>query len=370
MPFRRLFAASVTLLVFAGCAEMRTPVDPDLGLPASAESRGRILAGDTSSILVYATRTGTATVRVCAPEGMSFALIHEDSVSTGASCETLMLPVERGESYRVRVRAVQGEGHYNACFSLSAAGCTVSSPYPYPYSVPVGYYDLAEGKTGAALRLALHQIISSGHRLFDYTTARDSLYSVVDDPFDRDTISDIFVGRPAAVTSRATAVTAGFNAEHSWPQSRGAGQAPAESDLHILFSADETGNGQRSNHPWGVVATGVTWESSNPGDTAGVSKVGTSSGGQTVMEVRDPRKGDVARAMHYFYIRYYYDRTSSFSLQNFNLERPTLVQWHAADPPGSYERARHDRVFRVQRNRNPFIDRPEWLVDVGVLPES
>lgn len=39
-----------------------------------------------------------------------------------------------------------------------------------------------------------------------------------------------------------------------------------------------------------------------------------------------------------------------------------LIQWHEFDPPG--ERMRNAPVQSFQGNRNPFVDRPEWVACV------
>ena len=67
-------------------------------------------------------------------------------------------------------------------------------------------------------------------------------------------------------------------------------------------------------------------------------------------------KGDLARALFYFYTRYAAHPPSRFSLSNFNGEEATLRRWHERDPPDAAERARNDAVYGVQGNRNPFID--------------
>jgi len=38
-----------------------------------------------------------------------------------------------------------------------------------------------------------------------------------------------------------------------------------------------------------------------------------------------------------------------------------LRRWHAADPVDQKERDRNEAIYGIQRNRNPFIDHPEWV---------
>ncbi len=38
-----------------------------------------------------------------------------------------------------------------------------------------------------------------------------------------------------------------------------------------------------------------------------------------------------------------------------------LLAWHDQDPPDAVELWRNEVVFEHQRNRNPFIDHPEWV---------
>ncbi len=39
----------------------------------------------------------------------------------------------------------------------------------------------------------------------------------------------------------------------------------------------------------------------------------------------------------------------------------TLVAWHLADPVDSLEQRRNNRIYELQKNRNPFIDNPQWV---------
>jgi endonuclease I len=101
-----------------------------------------------------------------------------------------------------------------------------------------------------------------------------------------------------------------------------------------------------------------------------VSKQGFNAQNVEVFEPRNAKKGDIARAIFYFYTRYNLRRPATFSLQNFVIEEATLIQWHNADPPDAFERQRNALAFRAQGNRNPFIDRPELVAAVGDWPNN
>jgi endonuclease I len=229
--------------------------------------------------------------------------------------------------------------------------------------LPDNYYANAKSKCGTALVTALHQIVRN-QRVLGYTFARDSLYAFVDRG-NMATIVDVYAGRVATgVVSRATAAQFGFNTEHAWPRSRGAENDPALSDLNHLFTSDETANTNRNNHPYGLVTAQVSWSTTPVNGEQ--SKLGFDAVGAIVFEPRASRRGDLARALLYFYVRYKPQPPSGFSLQNFSKERELLLAWHAADPPDEYERARNNAVYRAQGNRNPFIDWPQFAAAIGV----
>jgi len=37
-----------------------------------------------------------------------------------------------------------------------------------------------------------------------------------------------------------------------------------------------------------------------------------------------------------------------------------LLQWHKEDPVTLHEHHRNQAIFKLQKNRNPLIDHPEW----------
>lgn len=143
-----------------------------------------------------------------------------------------------------------------------------------------------------------------------------------------------------------------INVEHTWPQSRFTGkhsQEAQKSDLHHLFPTDSQLNAIRGNHPFGEVVK----DSTNL--KCGQSRFGASESirGPT-FEPPENHKGHVARALLYFALRY-----------DMNIEpnqEAYIRAWHKQYPVDSEELLRNDEIYKVQGNRNPFIDHPE-LVD-------
>ncbi|TNF26516.1 MAG: hypothetical protein EP329_21115 [Deltaproteobacteria bacterium] len=140
-----------------------------------------------------------------------------------------------------------------------------------------------------------------------------------------------------------------FNAEHSWPRSKGADSGPAESDLHHLFPAYDVANNRRSSYDFGeTTCTGNACEWAEGG-----SELGEREDGSKVFQVRPKFQGDVARAQFYFAVRYQKGIDPTVEA--------TLRAWHAADPVDDMERARNDVIEDWQHNRNPFVDRPDFV---------
>ncbi len=223
-------------------------------------------------------------------------------------------------------------------------------------AAPANYYAPASGKQGQALLTALHQIVAK-HTDLGYDLARDHMFADVDDLDNDNVLECIYIGRRLdKVTNRTTAFRggSGLNAEHTWPQSKGA-EGAAKADLHHLFPSDCKANSTRGSFPFGEVAR-EDW-------SEGGSARGTDAQGHTVFAPRKEQRGNTARAILYFYT--VYGVTGRPSLENFKIEEPVLKKWHAEDPVTDQERVRNDAVQAVQGNRNPFVDHPAWVTKVG-----
>lgn len=136
-----------------------------------------------------------------------------------------------------------------------------------------------------------------------------------------------------------------MNVEHTWPKSKGAKTVPAVSDLHHLFPTDSEVNSKRSSHPFCEVRD-VKW-------TNGLSSLGTSGRKGYCFEPPKEHRGNIARAMFYFAVRY--------NKRIDNREEKWLKKWHKDDPIDQAEIERNKKIIKIQKNTNPFIDYPEFV---------
>ncbi len=155
--------------------------------------------------------------------------------------------------------------------------------------------------------------------------------------------------------------TIGINVEHTWPQSKGAGSGAPQANMHHLFPTKLNVNFARASFPFGEIADGQTsvWYRDVSSTTSippqDIDEYSELLSGQ-YFEPREDHKGNVARAMFYFYTIY---RSSADAADPafFPLQKSTLRAWHDADPVDGNELARNTAVAGYQSGKtNPFID--------------
>ena len=235
------------------------------------------------------------------------------------------------------------------------------------------YYDAAEGLTGDALKVALHNIIK-GHNSINYSDIWDAYWSTDNkgEGVVWDMYSDIPGGDPPytfeMVVDQCDQDGCGsegdcYNREHSWPQSWFKKQETPRTDLHHIFPTDGYVNNRRGNFPFGEVRS-ASWTSQN-GSKLGTCKTPGYSG--TVFEPIDEYKGDFARAIMYMSVRYYGEDGSwgSSDMTNKSEILPwainMLMRWNEQDPVSQKEIDRNNAICNdYQYNRNPFVDHPEY----------
>lgn len=146
-----------------------------------------------------------------------------------------------------------------------------------------------------------------------------------------------------------------INCEHTWPQSKFSGMYDKEvqkADLHHLYPSDSKANGIRGNFNFADVAHD---NGRLEDDDCTISKSGSSvtSGGDDYFEPPTDHKGNVARSLFYFSVRY--------KISIPKAEEEVLRRWNEIDPVDQDEIKKNDIIYSVQKNRNPFVDYPNLV---------
>ena len=123
----------------------------------------------------------------------------------------------------------------------------------------------------------------------------------------------------------------GMNCEHLWPQSLGAGQDPAKSDMHHLRPCKENVNSSRGNKPFNDIIDSQTntwfWLNYQSGSIPQNNIDEYSESGSNSFEPREDVKGDIARSMFYFHVMYSDIADQPF----FEGQKNILKDWHYQD---------------------------------------
>lgn len=157
----------------------------------------------------------------------------------------------------------------------------------------------------------------------------------------------------------------GMNIEHSFPKSWWGGHKnDAWCDLYNLYPSDSKANSSKSNYVMGVVVN----VKENAGE--GYDKVGTGYADGKLVNMWEPGdrfKGEFSRS--YMYMATTYQNLSFVSEGAKQLQTgayPTLKkwssdlfrQWSKNDRVDEMENKRNEAVYKIQNNRNLFIDYP------------
>lgn len=231
-------------------------------------------------------------------------------------------------------------------------------------AVPAGYYDGINGLKDSALKNRLHNIINTGNSN-DYNGLFKNCFKRTDVRSDG-SWWDMYSNIKRPVYVNGTVKWSGMNREHSFPKSWwGGGENDAYTDINHLYPSDGPANMSKSNYPLGEVNRAYI-DYDNGLILVGNPIQGQGGGAKFVFEPADEYKGDFART--YFYmVTCYQHLTWKYTYMAANNAYPTLqkwaidllLKWHRADPVSTKEINRNDEVYKIQRNRNPFIDYPE-----------
>ncbi|HWR93588.1 MAG TPA: endonuclease [Flavobacterium sp.] len=228
-------------------------------------------------------------------------------------------------------------------------------------TMPDGYYNTLEGKSGEVLKQAIQDIIANPNvvRAHNYGDIETILKIADQNPLNSNEVWLMYVeNSKSKLDFQETGINTGkWNREHIYPQSRGGftdgtSEIPdginvwlptnandilaGHADAHHIRAEDGAENSIRSNKDYG--------EYIGPTGTKG------------------SWHGDVARSVFYMAIRY-----NALNVVNGNPDNTTigqlgdlalLLQWNKSDPSDDFEMNRNNYIYTWQVNRNPFIDYP------------
>lgn len=261
-------------------------------------------------------------------------------------------------------------------FTIASFGSPLNPTYgTVSNTAPSGYYATLEGKSGAALKQAIQDIIANPAvvHAHNYGDVIEILKTADQNPKNSNQVWLMYVeqSRPKFELQETGVNTGKWNREHIYPQSRGGYANGTESipdginkwsttnaddilaghaDAHHIRAEDGAENSLRSNNDYGL--TGYN----GPSGTMGTWR------------------GDVARALFYMAVRY-----NALSVVNGDIPDATvgqigdlasLLKWNILDPADDFEMNRNNYIYTWQVNRNPFIDYPDlanyiWGSKVG-----
>jgi len=261
-------------------------------------------------------------------------------------------------------------------FTTSAWGTPVNPTYGVVVpTIPPGYYDSLEGKTGLVLKQAIQDIVANPAVVHaqNYGDVEFMLKDADQNPLNSNEVWLMYVeqGRAKYKYQTTASSTGSWNREHIFPQSRGGFTDGTDSNPDginnwLPTNADDINAGHADGHH--IRSEDGPENSSRNNRDYGLNDYNGPAGNLGSWH------GDVSRALFYMACRY-----NGLSLANGNLpdntagqmgDLATLLTWNVSDPSDDFEMHHNNVIQTWQQNRNPFVDHPEladyiWGTQVG-----
>jgi hypothetical protein len=311
-----------------------------------------------ASLIAYSVTKASDTVNVkgiIAPKTVSVdcspKLKDGESIKSIRLADSEKLIESNSINSKIELNLVNSENrYYPVFFQVENAKGDV---YSYPVIINADsryseeYDSAAYNRRGAALISGLKGYLDSKHKAYTYKEARQFMFSYIDN-YDG-YVECVYTGRKLKTDAIPNTDATHFNTEHTWPQAFGADFDPEQSDIFHIRPSVDTINSKRGNLRFGQVVGKISYQN-------GGSKCGKDAGGYEVCEPRDEVKGDIARGLFYFALKY--GNKSSFLDSN---QYAVLKNWNKTDMPSVRELERNSRIKEKQTHSNPFIDHPEMI---------
>lgn len=213
---------------------------------------------------------------------------------------------------------------------------------------------------GVALRQYLRQHYVP-RRALSYKSARKQMFSRIDNRDGK--VRLVYTGVEFATRDIPNHTI--VNTEHTWPQSkfgRASDRQRMKSDLHHLFPTYNRVNGARGNSRFAEIPdqqTQAWWRAASA--SHGIPSADIDEYSESIPSAFEPRedhKGNVARAMFYFYITY---EDRGIDSTWFLPQIETMRTWNKLDQVDEAERRRSKAIAGLQGNENPFVLDPTLI---------
>ena len=216
---------------------------------------------------------------------------------------------------------------------------------------------IAPNLTGESLQQFILQEYSVSNPL-GYNGARDQIYVSIDNVNGQ--IIGVYTGYTITSNNRTDAFSKGINTEHVWPQGLFNRDEPMRGDIHHLFPTRVEANSARSNYPFDEIPDNQTdkWfylSSESSGIPSANIDLHSELDNGRAFEPREDFKGNVARAIFYFWSVYQTRAVVKDDVSFFNGMKDVLYDWHKLDPVDEAEWNRSLGAEQAQGNRNPFV---------------
>ena len=231
-----------------------------------------------------------------------------------------------------------------------------------------GYYASLENETsqGAAFRTKLAQILKDTHTRETSYDGLKSVFKTTDkDPNKSGNIIWFYTGTSVAFSGD---FNGGTNREHVWPKNGGKAfpaSSKAGSDAHHLRPCNANLNSSRGSYGYDEVPQIPSNIVEENGSTSYGNLCYLANG---TFYPGEGYRGATARILMYVQTRWGTEYSLKFvDGQGHNKtigSISTLMKWHLEEPPTEEEYRRNEEVYKIQGNRNPFIDHPEYAARI------
>lgn len=227
------------------------------------------------------------------------------------------------------------------------------------------YAPLDTSSNGATFRSKLDQLITETHKKkTSYDGLREVFKTADADPNKSGNIIWFYSGTSVAFNGTFGST----NREHVWPKDGGkafSATSDAGSDAHHLRPTEQNLNSTRGSRQFGEVPTIASNIVKQAGSTSYENLCYVAD---NVFYPGEGYRGATARILMYvetrwgdeFHLNFVLGQGKSKTIGDIE----TLMKWHYQEPPTAEEMRRNEAVYKIQGNRNPFIDHPEFATQI------